>query len=125
MPGRTLIPCGMDSTTGQYVQPAARIDALQVAALFGRGDAPAITLGGAAGSGATVSIQGTNVSGIITFTTGLSLLSIGKVMTLTYANGWQFPGGSVVTFAPGNAAFCLAAGRLYAVSAVTGVSTLR
>lgn len=102
---------GMDSTTGQFKigNPG---DMNTMGAIVGNSSAPAVALGAAAGSGSTVSIVGTNISGKITVVTSLTVGS-GIVLTMTLANGLTFPANCVVTFSPGNSSFAAIGASLY------------
>lgn len=95
---------------------------LSAQGVIGTGSAPSISLGGAAGSGASSSIVGTNMSGKITLNVGTGILSSGTVMTMTFANSWAFPNGSVVVFSPGNNNFAAIQTILYASSTATTVT---
>lgn len=55
---------------------------------------PAVALQGAAGIGATYSIVGTNMDGVLTITTGTSLsVSSGNLAVLTFSGSFAFPNG--------------------------------
>lgn len=113
---------GMDTTTGQNKigNPG---DMYTLGAIVGNSSAPAVALGSAAGTGSTVSIVGTNVSGKITLTTSLTVSS-GIVLTMTLANGLTFPGGCVITFSAGNSSFAAIAASLYVSSTSTTQAVL-
>lgn len=108
-----LQPVGRDDT-GQ-IRIAGPLDTVRAVNVVGQGGCPTLTLGATAvvGIGASASIEGTNRSGKITFTTGLTLLQMGKVLTMTFADGFSFPTTSYPVFTPGNANFAGVMGRLY------------
>lgn len=110
---------GMDSTNGQF-RTANAGEAHEVNGLSGKSTAPVVTLQTAAGTGASVSIVGNNVSGKITLTTGVSLLSTGKVLTLTLADGLTFANGAFALFSPADANFAGVYSKLYAIGSTTG-----
>jgi hypothetical protein len=89
--------------------------------IVSEGATPSVTLEAAAGSNASVAIIGNNIGGRIDLTTGLNLLTTGKVMTLSLANGMQFPNGAFITFTAANANFASVLNRLYAVTTKTGI----
>ena len=116
-----IIASGMDSTTGLFKIPAVG-DITQIpSGMVGSGSTPSLVVGAAAGTGATVSIVGTNISGRITFVSGTSLLTSGTVLTMTYANSFAYPNGCVLTFSAGNASFASVLQYLSAVTSTTGV----
>jgi hypothetical protein len=66
--------------------------------------APTMTMGTAAGTGASVSYQGNDMAGKITFTTGSSGLTSGTILTVTYQTGMTGPTFPVITAANSAAA---------------------
>lgn len=65
----------------------------QLNQLNGSGSTPAVTLGpgSVVGTGATISIVGNNVDGIITLVTGTGLSSGGSAFTFTAGSGFSYP----------------------------------
>ena len=61
---------------------------------------PSIVLGAGAGTGALVSIGGTNQAGVITITVGTSPASLDDLFTLTYSGGLTYPNNSVLPLTP-------------------------
>jgi hypothetical protein len=116
----TIALVGMDTTSGQFKIPQVGDTVQLPSGLVGSGSAPSLSLGAAAGSGATSSIIGTNISGKITLNSGTGVLASGTVLTMTLANSFAYPNGSVVTFSPGNANFAAVAQYLSAVTSTTG-----
>ena len=92
-----------------------------VPAVIGSGVAPSLSLGAAAGTGASSSIVGTNMSGKITLNVGTGILSGGTVLTMTFAGSFAYPTGSVINFTAGNDNFSLISNLLYATTSTTGV----
>jgi len=92
--------------------------------VIGLGGTPSLSLGAAAGSGATSSIVGTNMSGKITLNVGTGVLSAGTIMTMTFANNFSYPNGCFITFGAGNAAFAVIKTILYATTTTTTVALL-
>lgn len=113
---------GMDSTTGQNEIGNAG-DMLTMGAIVGNSSAPAVALGSAAGSGSTVAVIGSNISGKITVVTSLTVTS-GVVLTMTLAQGLTFPNASVITFVPGNSSFAAIGASLYISSTSTTQAVL-
>lgn len=95
--------------------------ALPLPLVQGIGNKPTITLGFGAGTGATVTVTGNNVTGKISLIQGMGGVAGGVIMTLTLADGASFPAGMTVTFAPGNSNF---AGLLTALYVSTTASTV-
>lgn len=100
----TIVPVGMDLTTGLF-KIAAIGDTMDTPAMIGLGGIPTLTINANAGTGATASISGNNIAGKITLTSGTLSIASGLILTLNYADGLTFPNGSNVVFSPGNAAF--------------------
>jgi hypothetical protein len=90
--------------------------------VIGAGSTPTLSMGAAAGTGATSSIVGTNMSGKITLNVGTGILSAGTVMTMTFAGGLTYPSGAVVTFSAGNDNFAAIAALVYATTSTTTVT---
>lgn len=112
---------GMDSITGQF-KIAATGDFLSTpGSLIGMTGTPTIVLGAAAGSGASVSIIGSNLAGKITLTSGASLLTSGIVITMTFANSLTYPNGSFINYTPGNSNFATVFNSLYATTTTTTI----
>lgn len=119
---RQINEFGMDTTTGQNEIGNAG-DMYTMGAIVGNSVAPSLVLGSAAGTGSTVSIVGTNISGKITLTTALTVSS-GTVLTMTLAQGLTFPGGCVITFSAGNSSFAAIGASLYVSSTSTTQAVL-
>lgn len=113
---------GMDSTTGQN-EIGNPGDMLTMGAIVGNSSTPTVVLGAAAGTGSTVSIVGSNISGKITVVTSLTVSS-GVVLTMTLAQGLVFPNASVITFSPGNSSFAAIGASLYISSTTTTQAVL-
>lgn len=90
-------------------------------ALSGNSTTPTIVLGSAAGTGATSSIVGTNLSGQITLTTGTGV-GIGTVITLTLAGAYAFPTNTFVNFTAGNNNFAGVMNTIYCTTTTTTVT---
>jgi hypothetical protein len=75
-------------------------------------------MGTAAGTGASVSYQGNDMAGKITFTTGSSGLTSGTILTVTYQTGMTGPTFPVIT-----AANSAAAGQMTNFSAIADRQT--
>lgn len=80
---------------------------------------PTVAVGAAAGSGATVSVVGSNIGGIVTFNSGTGLLGGGALFTLTYAGGFTYPAGSVASVDANNSAAASAGGNVYITTTTT------
>lgn len=109
---------GMDSIDGHF-KISQIADTFAMPNIVGTSGTPALVIGSAAGSGSTASIVGNNLGGIITLNTGISLLSTGTVLTITYANSLTFPNGSVITFAAGNSKFASIVTSIYVTTTTT------
>ncbi len=116
-----LNPAGMDANGQFRIATSSDSFPLVASSNKGAGGTPTLTLATAAGSGATRSIEGNNVAGKITLTTGLTLLSSGLVMTLGFADGLVYPNGCHPQFTAGNENFAGVYIKLYAVGKTTGV----
>lgn len=113
-----LVPTGMD-TNGQF-RIAASNDIINGVPVIG--GVPTLTMGSAAGTGASASIVGSNKSGKITMTTGVSLLSTGTVMTMTFANGFAYPNGCAIFFSSADVNFANVLTKIFATTTTTTAS---
>lgn len=79
--------------------------AQSISQIIGSGNAPTVTLGPVAGTGATYTIVGNNITGRVTVTTGsgLSLNATGVLVTLTLADGVTYPNFAQLQIEPLNA----------------------
>ena len=118
-----LVPVGMGESDG--LSRISRVgDTMKMPPVIGMGNKPSVTVTAAAGIGATVTVDGTNVSGVITLNTGtlalgFATLGLGKVLTLTFADGFSFPSGSACVFSAVNANFANVLTRIYTSSGIT------
>jgi len=72
--------------------------------LIGASSTPTIAAGTGAGTTPTVSVQGTNLSGLVTVTTGSAPAGTNAIVaTITYAGGLTYPTDSYVVLYPANA----------------------
>lgn len=71
---------------------------------------PGIAAGTGAGTSPTVSVSGTDQSGVITVTTGTAPTLSAVVATITYASGYSFKNASYPILYPANAATALLSG---------------
>lgn len=92
--------------------------------VVGNSATPSLVLGGAAGTSPSASIVGTNMSGKVTLNTGTGILGSGTVMTMTFANGFAYPNGCVVSFAAGNSNFAAVVSTIYLNTTTTTVTVL-
>lgn len=103
--GWNIVPFGMIGTTGQNTVANINSDTFNGLPVVGPNPtAPTVSIGGAAGTGATVSVIGSNLAGIITFASGTGILSTGALFTLTFGGGFSFPNQCVVSLDANNTA---------------------
>lgn len=115
-----LIPVGMGESDG--LSRIGKVgDLMKMPPFIGMGGTPTLTLTSLAGTGATASISGTNVSGVITLNSGILGIGIGKILTLNFADGFAYPNGAACVFSPANANFANVYGKLFATGLTTGV----
>lgn len=108
MAANNIVPFGMNGANGQNVIGQKDIDVFNGLPVIGASPtAPSIAIGGAAGSGATVSVVGSNLGGTITYNSGTGILGSGVIHTLTLANSFTFPTNSTVVLTPSNSAAAL------------------
>jgi hypothetical protein len=92
---------------------------LQTQQVTGSGSTPAVTVGAAAGSGASGSVSGTPLSGVLTLTTGGTPSATGSLATI----GWALPSATPpqgCSLMPRNAAAASATGTIYTGAPATG-----
>lgn len=78
---------------------ALQNDTAYVPNLISKSDTPSSTVQSSAGTGATVSITGTNIAGSISITAGTGT-GTGQILSATFSNSFSYPNGcSVVLFA--------------------------
>lgn len=118
--GSIIIPMGLDVANNQFRVPTPA-DSVKIPGIIGLTGTPAMTAQSAAGSGATVSITGSNISGKFILTTGISLLASGKILSMTFANSFTYPGGCVVNFSAGDSNFANVITKIYAATTTSGV----
>lgn len=93
----------MDSATGQWKIANQNTDVHNGLAVVGSSPtAPSVSVGAAAGSGATVTVTGSNIGGVITFNSGTGILSAGVIFSLTFGGSFAFPTGSSVSLDAAN-----------------------
>lgn len=98
-----LIPFAMDGSTGRWKIANQDQDTHNGLAVVGVSpSAPSVSLGGAAGSGASVSVSGSNIGGIITFNSGTGILNAGLIFSLTFGGSFAFPTNCSVSLDPAN-----------------------
>ena len=85
----------------------------QIPKIIGTSGTPAVAVLAAAGTGATATIVGSNVSGKITLNTGTSLVTGGNILTLTLADGASFPNGMHIQYSSSNANFAMVLTSIY------------
>lgn len=103
--GNSFFGRSTDDGTAARVQIAGNAD---MGGIIGNSAAPGIAAGSGAGTGPTVSIQGTNISGLITVTTGtgVTLPTGATLVTITY-NSLTYPNDSYPVIYPANSATAL------------------
>jgi len=78
---------------------ATQNDTVYVPNFIPKSDTPSSTVQSSAGTGATVSISGTNIAGSISITAGTGT-GTGQILSVTFSNSFNYPNGcSVVLFA--------------------------
>lgn len=78
---------------------ATQNDTVYVPNFIPKSDTPSSTVQSSAGTGATVSISGTNIAGSISITAGTGT-GTGQILSATFSNSFNYPNGcSVVLFA--------------------------
>lgn len=104
MAGSNLIPFGMDGN-GQWRIGITNSDVHNGLAVVGQSPtAPSVVIGAAAGSGASVSVAGSNIGGTVTFNSGTGILSSGAIFTVTFGGSFAFPANCAVSIDSANSA---------------------
>jgi hypothetical protein len=126
-PGTPALPAQSISIINAAISGTATIGAGAITAatlnhLIGGGSAPSIAAGAGAGTGPTIAISGTDVSGVITLTTGTTPTTPATIATITFATAFAAaPKGVILT--PSNAAAAaLAAASPYVDDSATSTS---
>lgn len=107
-------------STGQNMIANKDVDVFNGLPVVGQSPStPGVAIGSAAGSGATVSVVGGNLAGVITFNSGTGILGSGALFTLTFANSFAFPTNCAISLEPNNSAAAGANGNVYITTTTT------